>query len=845
MLGRDGGTQIDVVRFAGDLARHGDAPAVVDEHGRTCTYAELAERADEVTGRLGARRRLVLVEAANDLDTIAGLLGAYRAGHVVLLTGPDADRDAEIVQTYDPDVLLGGGQLLERRRGTAHQLHPELRLLLSTSGSTGSPKLVRLSTGAIESNARSIAQYLRLRPDDRSITTLPLQYCYGLSVLHSHLVVGASLVCTSASVVDPCFWDAIDRHRVTNLAGVPHTFDLLDRDGFADRSHPTLRFLTQAGGRMAPETVRRWAQVGQRQGFDLYVMYGQTEATARMAYLPPDLVEAHPDAVGVPVPGGSFRTEPVPDAGPDEGELVYAGPNVMLGYATDRSDLALGRTIDELRTGDLARIGPDGLVRVVGRRREILKVFGLRIDLARVRSLLEERELDVTCAGDDEGIAVAVHGPASAVAVREIVSSHTGLPAGAVAVAHLAEPPRLRNGKVDGPALVAEVRRSELAGAAHDEIAGPISRTLASLLGAAGGEGDTFVSLGGDSLTYVEASIALEHRLGQLPPAWHLTPLGELDRLERAAAGRRRPALARVDTGVVLRAIAIVLVVANHTRTFHVGGGAHLLFAAAGFNMARFQLRSGSWNRSIARIAVPAVAWIGTTAAVTEDFDLAHALLLHGWVGGRGRWSYWFVEVLVQVLVVTAVAMGIPAVRRFEGRRPFALPMLLLAPALAVRFDLVELGEHHRPFFRPHEIAWLFLLGWATASARTGGRRVAVTVVALGAVPGFFGNGVREAVVLTGLLLLLWVPVLPLPRAASPVVATVAGASLHVYLTHVQVHPLVSNRSPVAGLVLSLVVGIGVWRATLPLQRWLELRFRARPHRRCGAETHGEAADGG
>lgn len=825
MLGRDGGTQTEVVRFAGDLARHGGAPAVFDEHGRQCSYEELAARADDVAGRLGGRRRLVLVEAANDLDTVVALVGAYRAGHVVLLTGADADRNTAIVDTYDPDVVLGGGQLVERRRGTAHELHPELRLLLSTSGSTGSPKLVRLSGAAIDANARSIAQYLALRPDDRAITSLPLQYCYGLSVLHSHLAAGASVVCTSASVVDPCFWTAVDRHGVTNLAGVPHTYELLDRDGFPERSHPSLRFLTQAGGRMAPDDVRRWVQLGQRRGFDLYVMYGQTEATARMAYLPPDLAQMHPDAVGVAVPGGSFRIEPVDGAGPGDGELVYAGPNVMLGYATGPGDLALGRTVDELRTGDLARIGDDGLVRIVGRRRDVLKVFGLRIDLARVRTVLDEHAVDATCAGDDAGIVVAVHDSSPAGEVRRLLATRTGLPEAAIAVVPLAEAPRLTHGKVDGVALVEAVRAADAASRPTLEGAATVSATLGSLLGTDPRPDDTFVSLGGDSLTYVEASVHLERHLGDLPSGWHLRTMAELDALEAHRVPGVRPSrFARVETGIVLRALGIVLVVAGHTGTFHVGGGAHLLFAAAGASMARFQLRSGRWRRSIARMAVPAMVWIGGVAALTEDFDLAHALLVHGWVGGRGRWAYWFVEVLAQVLVVVAVTMRIPVVRRAERRWPFAFPMALLVPALAVRFDLVDLGDHHRPFFRPHEIAWLFLLGWATASARTTWHRAAVSAVALASVPGFFGNGTREAVVLSGLLLLLWVPTLPVPRLLSPAVAAIAGASLHVYLTHVQVHPLVSGRWPAAGLVLSLAFGVGAWRLSIPLQRRLERR---------------------
>ena len=193
---------------------------------------------------------------------------------------------------------------------------------------------MRLSHRNLASNARAIAEYLALTPDDRGITSLPLHYCYGLSVLHSHLAAGAGVVLTSASVVDPCFAAALRDGAVTNIAGVPHTYALLDQAG-PDRVHvPTLRFMTQAGGRMPAERVRAWLDRTERWGVDLVVMYGQTEATARMAYLPPALARRHPGAIGRAIPGGHLELRPVEGVPDGVGELVYRGDNVMLGYAT-------------------------------------------------------------------------------------------------------------------------------------------------------------------------------------------------------------------------------------------------------------------------------------------------------------------------------------------------------------------------------------------------------------------------------------------------------------------------------------------------------------------------------
>jgi hypothetical protein len=196
-------------------------------------------------------------------------------------------------------------------------------------------------------------------------------------------------------------------------------------------------------------------------------------------------------------------------------------------------------------------------------------------------------------------------------------------------------------------------------------------------------------------------------------------------------------------------------------------------------------------------------------------------LLVHSWSGGQGRWVYWFVEALVHVLVATALVMRVPAVQRFERRRPFALPALLLVPTLAVRFDLVDLGPSHHVAFRSHEVAWLFVLGWLAASAATTRQRLLASAAVLAVVPGAFHEPTRDLIVLAGLLLLLWVPSIPVPRRVPPALAALAGASLYTYLSHVQVHPLVSDRSPVLGVALSLVVGWALWRVADPVVRRL------------------------
>ena len=779
--------------FPHALAAHGARVALLTAD-ESVTYRDLDARVREVEERLGAERRLVQLRGANRVGAVVALLATLRSRHPVILTAPG---DATIGAAYDPDVLIDvdGDALVidERRSTTVHDLHPDLALLLSTSGTTGSPKLVRLSHGNLDANATAIAEALGIRDSDRAMTTLPMHYCYGLSVITSHLARGAGIVLTEGSVVDRCFWDAFARHQATTFAGVPHTFDLLDRIGFEELSLPSLRYVTQAGGRLAPEKVQRFASLGRARGWELVVMYGQTEATARMAYLPPHLAERHPEAIGVPVPGGAFDI--------DDGELVYRGPNVMLGYATAPGDLALGASLDELRTGDLARRNEDGLYEIVGRRTRFVKLFGLRVGLDDVERRLAAGGITALCGGDDEQLVVAVADPDVEDGAVLDVCTEIGIPAARVRIARLAELPRLDNGKPDHAAV------ARLAAAPPSPATASVSvaSIYAEILRCDVDDDSTFVGLGGDSLSYVELSVRLEELLGHLPDGWYRTPVGEL---QSAAAPSR--GVHRVETNVALRAVAITLVVATHVGLAHVPGSAHLLLAIAGFNFARFQLVAGPALRSIARVAVPAMCWLGAVAAVSPELGLEHALLVHGLVGDAdGRWAYWFVEALVLLLLPLTVTLAQGRVRRIERRRPFGVAMAVLLLGVAIRLDVVPLPELDHRIYRPHEVLWLFALGWSLAVSTSTRQRLAATAIGLVALPGFFGDPRRELLVLVGVLALGWVRHVPVVAPLNRVIGTVAASSLAVYLTHFQTYPtLRSLGGPLFAVVASIALAV-------------------------------------
>ena len=860
----DTGHDLGPATFAGSLARHGDRPAVLTE-AASLSYRELADLVDAAAARLGPVRRLVLLAAQNDLDSLVAYLAALSSGHPLILVPADKPGSVDsIAAAYRPDVILRSGDgagrpaVEEVRPGTSHELHPDLALLLSTSGSTGSPKLVRLSHANLQSNAESIAEYLGIRSEDRAATTLPMSYCYGLSVINSHLARGAALVLTDLSVVDPCFWDLFATRGATSFAAVPYTFELLDRVGFTGMDLPHLRYVTQAGGRLAPEQVREFSRLGRRRGWDLFVMYGATEATARMAYLPPELAETAPETIGIPVPGGSFRIDPVP--GLDDGELVYTGPNVMLGYAESPDDLSAGRTLTELRTGDLARQHPAGIYEIVGRRSRFVKVVGLRVDLGQVEQVLSGLGVAGACAGSDDGLVVAVEGDHDERLLGKVLAQSLGLPRPSVDVHAVEHLPRLGSGKVDYPAILelaatraAPAPTFDAPASAPDEGAADVRKIFAEQLEHDDVTDDsTFVTLGGDSLSYVAVSVRLEKALGNLPPDWHVRTVRELMNPELTNPGKpprqlRRRFFAPLETGIVLRALAIVFIVSTHVGLFSWQGTAHVLMAVAGFNFARFQLtgerlpRLRRQLRSLGRVVVPSVLFIGAAYLLTDRYSLANVLLLNAIIGPEEvttQWHFWFVEVLVYILAAAAALLAVPWADRAERRFPWAFPLVLTGVGLLERFELVD---PEVPNTGP--VLWLFALGWAVARSQGLARRLAVTAITVLTVPGFFDNPNREATLVAGILLLIWLPSIPVPARLHRFVGLLAASSLYAYLTHWLVYPMLVDISPALAVAASLAAGVVYWalsmRVMAALRRWKRTRPGERRQDDCPRQAPG------
>jgi non-ribosomal peptide synthetase component E (peptide arylation enzyme) len=847
---------VATARAAGDWLATADprAVAVADRHG-ALDYAGLRARVADRLVELDLSGRLVVVLAGErSIEYVVTYLALLTGGHVPILAAGHAERLAHAWGS--PAVVRADedGWTIARpgTRSGLQPVHPDLALLLSTSGSTGSPKLVRLSHANLAANAAAIAESLRITTADRAITALPLHYCYGLSVLHSHLAVGAAVVIETASVVDPCFAAALERHAVTNLAAVPHTLDLLEHAGPARIRVPSLRLLTHAGGRLDRRAAERWLDRTERWGVEFVQMYGQTEATARMAVLPSGMARRHPGVLGVPVPGGALAVEPVADlpAGvpPGTGEIVYRGPNVMMGYAETPADLARGAEVAELRTGDLAVGDPaTGMLALVGRRSRFVKPFGVRIDLDQV-----ERELIVAglagdgplaVAGDDTTLVVAAPG-AHLAHVQAHVASLTALPASRVSV--IAELPRTAAGKPDYPAVLALGATTE----AEPDDRG-VAAVLAAVLGVTEiGPDDTFVARGGDSLSYVEAALRLEPLLGRLPTDWHFRKVAELEALA-VTGGRVRGSLRRAvrwtDTTAVLRAVGICAVVLTHMRWAYVPGGAHVMLAVVGYNLSRFLLpvegaaeRVRLGLRTVARVAVPTVLWVAAGMFLFGSYSPGTLLLVNNYVGPRGHrddhWHFWFVEVFVHLVVLMLIVLAVPAARRAERRWPYAVPLALVGVGVLLRQEWAQGGDWYNLRFRTHGVLLFFALGWLVERTDTTRRRLVTSAVIGFAVADTFNLPHREVFIGACLVLLLWCREVPLPWPLARLVAVVASASMWILITHFTVYPWLMARLPIeSAYVATLAAGVAAWwvveRATRLAIGWRALRGRvARRH---------------
>lgn len=404
-----------------------DKVAAIDDSGRSITYGEICDFSAEFAKRL-PKRSLIFILSENCIGSLLCYTAALSNRIVPLIISAATEEGLynHLYELYRPEYLWlpqakAGGKVivfsawdycLVKTGNTPAAMFDELSLLLPTSGSTGSPKLVRHNYRNIEANADNVCRLFKLDGTEKAMAILPMHYTMGLSVIVSHLSAGATLLLSGRSLLDKGFWSTLK--EATSFTGVPYSYEILNKMRFTRMDLPNLKVITQGGGKLTEAMWNTLVQYASDKGKQFIATYGQSECTARMAYLPPELAKEKICSIGIAEPGGQLSIVDENGnesfSGEAQGEMVYRGENVTLGYATCREDLLKG---DEnhgvIHTGDLARRDADGCYFIIGRLKRFLKLYGLRIGLDEVEQMIRtEFQTECYCKGSDEKLIVLV-----------------------------------------------------------------------------------------------------------------------------------------------------------------------------------------------------------------------------------------------------------------------------------------------------------------------------------------------------------------------------------------------------------------------------------------------------
>lgn len=467
--------------FKSDIAYRSNKASVITPNGNVYSYEALYKSVQQIKDVI-KKRSLIFCLCSNTIGSLQGYLAVIQGNHVGVMIDANMPIDQlhELIKKYRPSYIWSpkdhvvalsdhelkmeqeGYQLLATKEKFPPKLYSKLSLLLPTSGSTGSSKFVRLTQQNLEANAVSIAKYLKINAEERPVTSLPMHYSYGLSVINSHLIKGATLLLTTDSIMEKEFWRFLEDEKATSLSGVPYTYQMLRRLGIMKRNYPYLKTLTQAGGKLNNQLIKEFDEYCLKNEKQFIVMYGQTEATARISYLPSGSLPHKEGSVGIAIPGGNIEIHNengMPQIHTEVGELIYSGENVALGYAECGEDLKKGDEFNGvLHTGDIARKDEDGFVYIVGRQKRFLKIFGNRVNLDEIESHLKTVTPEVACGGKDDKLMIYFTDendePLLKQKLKEVVQLHRS----AIRVQRISHIPKNEAGKV----LYAELERENV-----------------------------------------------------------------------------------------------------------------------------------------------------------------------------------------------------------------------------------------------------------------------------------------------------------------------------------------------------------------------------------------------
>jgi len=421
-----------------------------------------------------ASRDLVFLYLDNSFNSLVTYLNFLNSAHALVLlsnsTGIELKENLE--RTYQPSFIVDftretiSDYKTEKIKNDCvsitvftnntykSKLHHSIRILLSTSGTTGSPKLVKLSEENIKQNALSICDYLPINATDVTPLNLPLHYSYGLSVLHSNAISGATIVCGLPDILNKDFWKHLENFSFTSIAGVPFIYEMLRRIGFLKKSYPSLKYISQAGGNLSQNIKKEFNDYCLEHAIQFFVMYGQTEATARISYVPPSDLKDKITSIGKPIKNGDITID-----GETE-ELLYSGPNVFGGYGNRKEDLENWEDIEFLRTGDLAYEDEAGFYYIKGRLKRIVKVFGNRVNLDEIEAFIKS-SLNMSllaCTGIDDKFILIAHSNESLnqQELKKVIFGSFKIQGSAIKFMYFEELPKTKNDKIDYKTIAAQ-----------------------------------------------------------------------------------------------------------------------------------------------------------------------------------------------------------------------------------------------------------------------------------------------------------------------------------------------------------------------------------------------------
>ena len=455
-----------------NLGQYSKEKALVSSENKSVTYKEILDLSEELVADFKTKE-IILINCSYSINLIATYLGCLNKGIVPILVQEDIDSDGLklLSDLYNVRYIYSERQInlrsfkssddkeniyINEKKSTNGALNKDLALLIATSGSTGNPKLVRISHQNIISNANSIISYLGITSRDIQITTLPMNYTFGLSIVHTILLSGGTLILNNHSLLEKGFWNLFEKHKPTFISGVPYTFNILKKLRIFSKDLKNLRAFTQAGGALKDSEVKFFSSESAKRGIDFFVMYGQTEATARMSYLPPNNAESKSRSIGIAIPNGKFLLKN--DDGDTikdplvEGNIFYKGPNVTLGYANKFSDLNLGDDNKGiLDTGDIGYFDEENYFYITGRKKRFIKLFGIRVNLDDVQKFISSEYINCAASGSDDSLIIYLEGKNISHdndQIKKTLSRHLKINQSAITIKYVDKIPRSSSGKI-------------------------------------------------------------------------------------------------------------------------------------------------------------------------------------------------------------------------------------------------------------------------------------------------------------------------------------------------------------------------------------------------------------